>query len=137
MNSNLVIDVNVNPNGAASPTQTKTSTTPESNQIQKRTQNNPIASAAIFSVVQRGIGIAAANIGAITGNRTVARKTAAAGQLIALGAMAITNPIGAGITATMQVTLASMQIAIENRNVQNEANYNRALRTATYNNGRK
>jgi hypothetical protein len=30
-----------------------------------------------------------------------------------------------------------MQTAIENRNVQTEANYNRALRTATYNNGRK
>lgn len=135
--SNLTIDVNVNPNGAASPTQTKTSTTPESKQIEQRTTRNPIASAAVFSVVQRGIGLAAANIGAITGNRTAARKTAAAGQLIALGAMAITNPIGAGITATMQVTMASMQVVLENRNVQNEANYNRALRTATYNNGRK
>ncbi len=137
MNSNLTIDVNVNPNGVASPTQTKVSESPESNQIQQRTAKNTIAGTAVLSVVQRGIGVAASNIGAITGNRTAARKTAAVGRIIALGYAAAINPAVAIGSFTLQLGMHIMQTAIENRNVQTEANYNRALRTATYNNGRK
>jgi hypothetical protein len=137
MNSNLTIDVNVNPNGVASPTQTKISETPESNQIESRTAKNYIATSAILSVVQRGIGVAASNIGAVTGNRTAARKASAAGRLIALTYAAATNPAVGLVAISTQLGTQLFQTAIENRNVQNEANYNRALRTATYNNGRK
>ena len=137
MNSNLTIDVNVNPNGVASPTETKTTETPESKEIQQRTAKNYIAGSAILSVAQRGLSVAASNIGEVTGNRTAARKASAAGRLIALSYAAATNPAVALGAITTQLGIQLFQTAIENRNVANEANYNRTLRTATYNNGRK
>jgi hypothetical protein len=74
MSRDLRIDVNVNPNGVASPTQTRTTETPEANQIQNRTAGNYVAASAIVSLVQRGISRAASNIGELTGNSTAARK---------------------------------------------------------------
>jgi len=130
MSRNLSINVNVNPNGAASATQTRVTQSPESNEIEQRTAKNYVATAAIISVVQRGIGAAASNIGELTGSSTAARKTAAAGRIIALGYAATINP-------GTQLATQGIQRAIENRNVQNEAEYNRILRTATYNGGRK
>jgi hypothetical protein len=137
MSRDLSINVNVNPNGVASATQTKVTQSPESNEIEQRTAKNYIAASAIISVVQRGIGAAASNIGELTGSSTTARKTAAAGRIIALGYAATINPVAAGIALGTQLATQGVQRAIENRNVQNEAEYNRILRTATYNGGRK
>lgn len=137
MNSNLTIDVNVNPNGVGSPTETKISETPENAKIEQRTAKNYIAGSAILSVAQRGISLASSNIGDITGNRTAARKASAAGRIIALTYAGFTNPVVALFAISTQLGTQILQTSIENRNVQNEANYNRTLRTATYNNGRK
>jgi hypothetical protein len=97
MSRDLRIDVNVNPNGVASPTQTKTTETPVANQIQNRTAKNYVEAAAILSIIQRSIGRASSNIGELTGNSTAARKTASAARIITLTYAGFTNPISAGI----------------------------------------
>jgi hypothetical protein len=137
MSRDLRIDVNVNPNGVASPTQTKTTETPVANQIQNRTAKNYVEAAAILSIIQRSIGRASSNIGELTGNSTAARKTASAGRIVALTYAASINPGAALLTLGTQIATQAVQRSIENRNVANEAEYNRILRTATYNSGRK
>jgi hypothetical protein len=76
MSRDLRIDVNVNPNGVASPTQTRTTETPEANQIQNRTAGNAMWKRLLHcsQLVQRGISRASSNIGELTGNSTAAKK---------------------------------------------------------------
>lgn len=137
MSRDLNINVNVNPNGVASPTQTKLTPTPEQTQFEPKGLDSSVKAAAIIGVAQRGIGIAAANIGQLTGNSSAQRKTAALGRVVALGYAAFVNPAIAGAALAFTIGNDAVQRAIENRNVANEAEYNRVLRTATYNNGRK
>lgn len=137
MSRDLSINVNVNPNGVSSPTQTKVTESPIITENQPKGLDSTIKAGAIIAVAQRGLGIAASNIGELTGNRNAARKTAAIGQLVSLGYAAAINPVLAAGALAFQVGTAATQRALENRNVQNEVQYNRQLRTATYNNGRK
>jgi hypothetical protein len=137
MNSNLTIDVNVNPNGVASPTQTKISESPESNKIQQRTAGNAIQSAAIISVVQRGARIGIANIGELTGNKSLQRNAAFVSNAATLGLLAIKNPLAALTLATLQVGQAAISAGINNRNVAIQRDYNRQVRLATHNNNRR
>lgn len=137
MSRDLSINVNINPNGVASPTETKVTPTPQQTQFEPKGLDSSIKAAAIVGIAQRGIGIAAANIGQLTGNSSAQRKTAALGRVVALGYAAFVNPAVAGAALAFQVGTDAVQRAIENRNVANEVEYNRILRTATYNNGRK
>ncbi len=137
MSRDLAINVNVNPNGVASPTQTRTTETPQSKEIEQRTTKNNIATTAIISIAQRGISAAASNIGQVTGNRSAARKAAAIGRLVTLTYAASVNPLAAGFLFATQFANQQLQTGLENRSVANEAEYNRILRTANYNNGRK
>ena len=137
MNSNLTIDVNVNPNGVASPTQTKISESPESNKIQQRTAGNAIQSAAIISVIQRGANIGIANIGELTGNKSLQRNAAFVSTTATLGLLAIKNPLAAITLATLQVGQAALAAGINNRNASIQRDYNRQVRLATHNSSRR
>ena len=135
--SNLTIDVNVNPNGVASPTQTKVTTTPESEQTAQRTASNPIKIAAISSIAQRGLNLATANIGAYTGSGSLQRRVQFATQVANIGITTMLNPIAGAVAAATQLTSAGIQLAIENRNTESEIRYNQTLRSATFNNSRR
>ena len=137
MSRDLNINVNVNPNGVSAPTETKVTTTPEQEQLDNNGLDSIISAGAIIAVTQRGLSVAAANIGELTGNSTAARKTAALSQLVSLGYAASINPLAAAAALSFQIGTRAIQTAIENRNIQNDVEYNRILRTATYNNGRK
>ena len=137
MSRDLNINVNVNPNGVASPTQTKITSTPQQTQFEPQALDSSIKAAAIVGIAQRGIGIASANIGQLTGSQSAQRKTAALGRVVALGYAAFINPAIAGAALAFEIGTAATSRAIENRNIQNEVQYKQQLRTATYNNGRK
>ena len=137
MSRDLSINVNVNPNGAASPTQTRLTQAPEANEIQNRTAGNAIQTAAIISVVQRGANIGLANIGELTGNKSLERNARFVSNAITFGLVAKTN-IGAAITlAALQVGQAAVQASITNRNIGIQRDYNRQVRLATHNNSRR
>lgn len=137
MSRNLSINVNVNPNGAASPTQTRLTQAPESNEIQNRTAGNAIQSAAIISVVQRGARIATSNIGELTGNKSLERNARFVSNAVTFGLVAKTN-VGAALTlAAVQLSQAAIQSSITNRNIGIQRDYNRQVRLATHNNSRR
>jgi len=137
MSRDLAINVNVNPNGVASPTETRTTETPQSTEIQGRTATNAIKGALILSVAQRGVRIATSNIGELTGNKSAQRNAQAVGNLVTLGVVALKNPVAASVLAATQVGQAAIGSAIENRNVQIQRDYNRQIRQATHNNNRR
>lgn len=137
MSRNLVIDVNVNPNSQPKPTEARVTTTNEALDANNKKRNNDIEAAVALSVIRRGISIATANIGELTGNRTAQRKVQGFTTMATYGIAAIDNPLAAGLTLALQIGTNAIERALENRNVQNEVEYNRVLRTATYNNGRK
>jgi hypothetical protein len=137
MSRDLRIDVNVNPNGVASPTQTRVTETPEATSIQNRTVGNAAVVGAISSVAQRGIRIAAANIGELTGSRTLQRNIQATSRIATLGTTALINPLAAGVLAATQLATFSISQAIENRNLESDIRYQQQLRGATHNNGRR
>jgi hypothetical protein len=137
MNRDLSINVNVNPNGVPTATQTRISEPTIATENNARGLNSSIKAGAVIAVAQRGLSIASSNIGELTGSRSKARKTAAVGQVAALGYAFATNPAIGAAALAFQLGTSAVQRAVENRNVQNEVEYNRTLRTATYNNGRK
>jgi hypothetical protein len=137
MSRNLTIDVNVNPNAQPKPTEAKVTTTRESSEISSRTTNNIVSTTLIISLARRAASVAASNIGELTGSKTLQRKSQAIGSIAALGIATINNPLTAGIALSFQIGQQAIVAGIENRNIANQANYNRILRTATYNNGRK
>jgi len=137
MSRNLSINVNVNPNGQASPTQTRFTQAPEATEIQNRTAGNAIQTAAIISVVQRGANIGLANIGELTGNKSLERNARFVSNAITFGLVAKTN-VGAAVTlAALQVGQAAVQASITNRNIAIQRDYNRQVRLATHNNSRR
>lgn len=135
--SNLTIDVNVNPNGVASPTQTKVTTTPESEQTAQRTGGNAVKIAAISSIAQRGLNLATANIGAYTGSGSLQRRIQLGTRIANLGITTMLNPVAGGIAAATQLASAGFQLAIENRNTESQIQYQQTLRSATFNNSRR
>jgi hypothetical protein len=137
MSRNLTIDVNVNPNGVASATETKLSESSESNKIQQRASKNTIQTAAIISVIQRGANIGIANIGELTGNKSLQRNAAFISNAATLSLMAIKNPAAALTMATLQVGQAAISAGIANRNLAIQRDYNRQVRLATHKNNRR
>ena len=137
MSRNLVIDVNVNPNGQPKPTEAKVTTTNEALNIQNKTNNNAIQSAVLLNIARRGVSVATSNIGQLTGSQSAQRKTQATATLITYGLAALDNPMVAGLAFAFEIGTAAVDRAIENRNIQNEVQYKQQLRTATYNNGRR
>ena len=137
MSRDLSINVNVNPNGAASPTQTRITQAPESNEIQNRTAGNAIQSAAIISVVQRGARIATSNIGELTGNKSLERNARFISTAVTFGLVAKTNVVAAATLAAVQLSQAAIQSSITNRNIEIQRDYNRQVRLATHNNSRR
>ena len=135
--SNLTIDVNVNPNGVASPTQTKITTTPESEQSAQRTSGNAIQSAAIISVVQRGARIGTANIGELTGNKSLQRNAQFVTGIATLGILGVKNPLAALTLVGFQLGQTAIQSSIQNRNIEIQRDYNRQVRLATHNSSRR
>jgi len=137
MSRDLSINVNVNPNGVASPTQTRITEAPESNEIQNRTAGNAIQSAAIISVVQRGARIATSNIGELTGNKSLERNARFVSSAATFGLLGLKNPIAALTLATFQIGQTALQASITNRNIEIQRDYNRQVRLATHNNSRR
>lgn len=137
MSRDLSIDVNVNPNGVAGPTQTRITETPQSTDIANRTARNAAVTAAIVQTAQRGLNIGLANIGELTGNKRLQRNLQTASSLAVLGILAIKNPLTAAAFAAVDVGNAAISRAIQNRNQQLQVDYNRQLRLATFNNGRR
>jgi hypothetical protein len=137
MSRDLSINVNVNPNGAASPTQTRVTEAPESTEIQNRTAGNAIQAAAIISVVQRGARIATSNIGELTGNKSLERNARFVSNIATLGLLGFKNPVAALALATFQIGQAAAQASITNRNIEIQRDYNRQVRLATHNNSRR
>ena len=137
MNRDLSINVNVNPNGAASPTQVQPTQTPELTSADNRTKGNAVAGAAMLSIVQRGTSLAIANIGELTGSKTAQRNAQRAASIATLGYAAATNPASAVLLVTAQLSSAAIQNGIQNRNQQLQVDYNRTLKQNLYNNNRR
>jgi hypothetical protein len=136
MSRDLNINVNVNPNGVASPTQTRVTETPQSSEIKQRTARNGIATAAIISVAQRGLNLAMANVGEITGSRTLQRKLQFGSSLATFGIAAMVNPYAAAALAATQLASKGVELAVRSRDTAAEIEYNQALRNTRHNNGR-
>jgi hypothetical protein len=137
MSRDLSINVNVNPNGQPSPTQTRITQPPESTEIANRTLNNPAVAGVAISIAQRSLRIATANIGELTGSRTLQRDAQRATALIGLGLVAKSNPVSAGILATTQAVNFAISTSFENRNLESTIRYQQTLRSATHNNSRR
>lgn len=137
MSRDLNINVNVNPNGVASPTQTKVTQPPQSLEVENRSKGNPIKAAAIISVVQRGASIGISNIGELTGNKSLQRNAQFAANLATLGIAGFVNPAAAVSLAVFQVGQAAISASIANRNLGIQRDYNRQVRQAIHNNNRR
>ncbi len=137
MSKNLSIDVNVNPNGVASPTETRVTEQPESTKSTQRTMGNAAVVAGISRVAQQSLRLATSNIGAITGSKTLQRQIQNATMIANLGVTAMLNPLAAGVMITSQLASKAIQIGIENRNTEADIRYNQILRSTTYNNSRR
>lgn len=137
MSRDLSIDVNVNPNGVSSPTQTRVTETPQATDIRNRTAQNAAVAAVVVQAAQRGLNLATAQIGELTGNKTLQRNIQTAGSLATLGILALKSPLTAAAFAAFDVGSAAVTTAIQNRNQQIQRDYNRQLRQATHNNGRR
>jgi hypothetical protein len=137
MSRDLRIDVNVNPNGVASPTQTRITETPESTSIQNRTLGNAAVIGAITTVAQRSLRLATANIGELTGSRSLQRNIQTTSRLANLGIVAKINPTAAVVLVATQLATFGISQAIENRNLEADIRYQQQLRGATHNNGRR
>jgi len=137
MSRNLSINVNVNPNGVESPTQTRITESTESSQAEKRTANNGITNAAIYTTARRGIALATANIGEVTGSRSLQRRLQFGTQLGNLAIIAKSNPKSAAILFAVQTVGQAAGNFIENRNLESNIRYNQTLRNATFNNSRR
>lgn len=137
MSRDLSIDVNVNPNGVSSPTQTRVTETPQATDIRNRTAQNAAVTAVVVQAAQRGLSLATAQIGELTGNKTLQRNIQTASSIGVLGILAVKNPLTAAAFAAFDVGSAAVTAAITNRNQQIQRDYNRQLRLSTYNSGRK
>lgn len=137
MSRDLSINVNVNPNGVASPTQTQITETPQSTDIRNRTATNPAVAAVVVQAAQRGLSLATANIGELTGNKTLQRNIQAATSIGVLGILAVKNPLTAAAYAAFDVGSAAVTAAITNRNLNIQRDYNRQVRQAVHNNSRR
>jgi hypothetical protein len=137
MSRDLSINVNVNPNGAASPTQTRITEAPESNQIANRTLQNAATVGAITTVARRSLSLAVANIGEFTGSQSAQRNAQRGVALLTFGLIAKSNPVSASILAVTQAATFAVSTGIENRNLESDIRYQQQLRSATHNNGRR
>jgi hypothetical protein len=137
MSKDLNINVNVNPNGVSSPTQTRITETPQATDIRNRTAQNAAVTAVIVQAAQRGLSLATAQIGELTGNKTLQRNVQTATSIGVLGILAVKNPLTAAAFAAFDVGSTAVTTAITNRNQQIQRDYNRQLRLATHNNGRR
>jgi hypothetical protein len=137
MSRNLSINVNVNPNGVESPTQTRITESTESSQAEKRTSNNGITNAAIYTIARRSIALATSNIGEWTGSRTLQRRLQFGNRIANIGLIALKNPYTAGLLVATQIASGAIQRGLENRDIDTTIRYNQAVRSATYNNSRR
>jgi len=137
MSRDLSINVNVNPNGQASPTQTRITESTESSQAAQRVSTNGITGAAIFSIARRSVALATSNVGEWTGSRTLQRRLQFGIQISNIGLIAIKNPVAAGVLLAVQVASQGISTNIENRNLEADIRYNQAVRSATFNNSRR
>jgi hypothetical protein len=137
MSRDLSINVNVNPNGVASPTQTRITQPPESTEIANRTFQNAALAGAIASTARRSLSIGIANIGELTGSRSTQRAVQATNQIATLGLVALKNPIAGIALAVTQATTFAISTGIENRNLEADIRYQQTLRSATHNNSRR
>lgn len=137
MNRELTINVNVNPNGQPQPTETQVTSTPQQEETSRRFVERSAIAAVSFQIARRGARIVTANIGELTGNKTLQRNTQAVSSAVLLGVVAFKNPVVAGILLATQATSAVASNLIEIRNQSFQIEYNRKLRTAVHNNGRR
>jgi hypothetical protein len=137
MSRDLNINVNVNPNGVASPTQTRVTASPQVNEIDNRSKGNAVSAAAIISVAQRGVSIGISNIGELTGNKSLQRNAQFAANLATLGIAGFVNPAAAVSLAVFQLGQTAISATITNRNLNIQRDYNRQVRQAVHNNSRR
>lgn len=137
MSRDLSINVNVNPNGTASATQTRITEPPEATDIRNRTAGNAAVAAVIAQAAQRGLSIATAQIGELTGNKTLQRNIQTATSIGTLGILAVKNPLTAAAFAAFDIGNAAVTTAITNRNQQIQRDYNRQVRQSVHNNSRR
>jgi hypothetical protein len=137
MSKDLVIQVNVNPQTAQGPTETK-----ETASIVKQTAvegggHAAMAKQAMDMVARQAFNFALSNIGELSGNASLQRRMQSANQLMNLAAVGAQNPYMAIAMGAMQIGTGAANTAIENRNQRIENDYNRKLKVNTYNNNRK
>jgi len=137
MNRELTINVNVNPNGQSQPTETQVSSTPQQEETSRRFVERATLVTVGIQIARRGARLVAANIGDLTGNKTLARNVQAISSLSFTGAIAFKNPLIAGILLASQVASATASNVLEIRNQNFQIDYNRKIRTAVHNNGRR
>ena len=137
MSRDLNINVNVNPNGVATPTQARVTEAPVSTDIRNRTATNAAVTAVVLQAAQRGLSLATAQIGELTGNKTLQRNIQTATSIGTLGIVAIKNPLTAAAFAAFDIGSAAVTTAITNRNQQIQRDYNRQVRQAVHNNSRR
>jgi hypothetical protein len=137
MNRELTINVNVNPNGQPQPTETQVSTTPQQEETSRRFIERATLVTVGTQIARRGARIVAANIGDLTGNKTLARNVQGFSSVVLIGAVAFKNPVIAGVLLASQFASATVSNVLEIRNQNFQIDYNRKIRTAVHNNGRR
>ncbi len=138
MSRDLVIQVNVNPQTASGPTETRETTNVVQQQaISRGTVAMQQAKQGMDLVARNGYNFALMNIGELTGNRKLQRQIQSANFLFNIGAIAKINPGVAVAMAGIQLASSAAQTAIENRNLNIQIEYNKQLQVNNYNNNRR
>ena len=138
MSRELVIQVNINPQTSAGPTETRETTNVVQQQaISRGTVAVQQAKQGMELVLRNSYNFALMNIGELTGNRRLQRQLQAGNFLFNIGAIAKINPGVAVAMAAVQLGSSAMQTAIENRNLSIQIDYNKQLKFNNYNNNRR
>jgi hypothetical protein len=138
MSRELVIQVNINPQTSAGPTETRETTNVVQQQaISRGTVAMQQAKQGMDLVGRNAYNFALMNVGELTGNRRLQRQLQAGNFLFNIAAIAKINPGVAVAMAGIQLASSAAQTAIENRNLNIQIEYNKQLQVNNYNNNRR
>lgn len=136
--ADLVLDVNINPEGAATVTEAQpTTTNPTAKDNEKKTKDN-IVTAGLLIGAARNIAVTTiGSIGEITGSKELQRNIQTGMVAAGLTYAAVTNPIATGIYLATEFAGAGIRQSVHVANQRVQIAYHRKILENTYSNNRR
>jgi hypothetical protein len=136
--ADLVLDVNINPEGAASVTETNpTTTNPQAKENKKKTDKGLIESGLLFASARNIAMTTIGSIGDITGSKELQRNIQTSMNAMAIGYAAMVNPGAAALYLATEFAGAGIKQSVMVQNQRVQIAYHRKILENTYSNNRR